>query len=183
MNNGSGFGIDLGAIWSGPALSVGATIQNLVNTFSWKTESLSYVPGETLFVQDSSSSDFEERAATDAPRSVLDAVEELKPKPVFAAGVELEPSPILRLTGDIRKRVSGGLGVGPDFHIGTGAELRVLPVLPLRAHFAVVSGGVQVGGGAGLVLGPVNLNGAIALRTGDFGDATLGMVTLSFGGS
>lgn len=183
VNNGSGVGLDIGAIWSGPALTVGATIQNLFNTFSWNVESLSYIPGEALFQQGNLASDFEERAATDAPQTVLDAVEELKPKPVFAVGVELEPSPILRLTGDIRKRVSGGLGVGPAFHIGTGAELRAVPFLPLRAHFAVVSGGVQVGGGAGLVLGPMNLNGAIALRTGDFGSATLGMVTLSFGGS
>jgi hypothetical protein len=183
VNNGSGVGLDVGAIWSGPGLTVGATIQNLFNTFSWDMEALSYIPGEALFVQGSSTSDFEERAATDAPQTVLDAVEEMKPKPVFAAGVQLEPSPILRLTGDIRKRVSGGSGVGPDFHIGAGAELRAVPVLPLRAHFAVVSEGVQVGGGAGLVLGRVNLNGAIALRTSDHGNATLGMVTLSFGGS
>lgn len=182
VNNGSGVGLDVGAIWTGPSLTVGATVQNLFNTFSWDVGALTYVPGETLFQQGVLTSDFEERAATDAPQTVLDAVEELTPKPVFAAGVELEPSAVLRLTGDMRKRVSGGLGVGPDFHIGTGAELRAVPFLPLRAHFAVVSGGVQVGGGAGLVLGPLNLNGGVALRTGDFGNATLGMVTLSFGG-
>jgi hypothetical protein len=31
------------------------------------------------------------------------------------------------------------------------------------------------------VLGPVNLSGAVALRTGEVQDATLGMFSLSFG--
>lgn len=181
FNNGSGVGLDVGATWAGPSLTVGATIQNLVNTFEWDLEGFLYVPGEAVFNLGSSQSSFEEQPASGAPQALLDAADELTLKPVFAAGVELEPSPLLRLSGDIRKRVSGGVSVGPDFHMGVGAELRALSFLPLRGHFAVVSEGVQLGGGASLVLGPVNLTGAGAYRTGDFGDAALGMFTLSFG--
>jgi hypothetical protein len=67
------------------------------------------------------------------------------------------------------------------FHAGVGVELRAMSFLPLRAHGAVVTGGMQVGGGASLVLGPVNLSGAAALRTGKIEDSVLGMLTLSFG--
>lgn len=181
FNNGSGVGLDVGATWVGPSVTVGATIQNLVSTFEWDLDGFLYVPGEAVFDLGSSESDFEERPASEAPQELLDTVEELTLQPVFAAGVQLEPSPLLRLSGDIRKRVSGGMSVGPDFHMGVGAELRALSFLPLRGHFAVVSEGVQMGGGASLVLGPVNLTGAGAYRTGDFGDAALGMFTLSFG--
>ena len=183
FDRGSGVGLDLGAIWTGRAVTVGATIQNALNTFEWDVEGMTFIPGQALFEQGSSQSDFQERPATDAPADLLAAAEELTLKPVYGIGVELRPGSILRLTGDLRKRASGGLVTGPDFHAGVGAELRILPVLPLRAHLAAVSGGVQVGGGASLVLGPLNLSGALALRTRDTGDSTLGMVTLSFGGS
>lgn len=181
FDNGSGVGLDVGATWVGPSLTVGATIQNLVNTFEWDLDGFLYVPGQAVFDLGSSESDFEEQPASGAPQELLDAAADLTLEPVFAVGVELEPSSLLRLSGDIRKRVSGGMSVGPDFHMGVGAELRALSFLPLRGHFAVVSEGVQVGGGASLVLGPVNLTGAGAYRTGDFGDAALGMFTLSFG--
>jgi len=181
FDNGSGVGLDVGALWVGPSLKVGATIQNLVSTFDWDLDGFSYVAGEGFFELGPWASDFEERPATGAPRTLLDAAEELTLKPVFAVGAELEPSPLLRLSGDIRKRVSGGLAVGPDFHMGVGAELRAVSFLPLYGHFSVVSEGVQLGGGASLVLGPVSLSGAGAYRTGDYGDGALGMVTLSFG--
>ncbi|NNF14423.1 MAG: conjugal transfer protein TraF [Gemmatimonadetes bacterium] len=183
FNNGSGLGLDVGAIWVGPKLTVGATIQNLISTFDWDLAGFSYTPGQAVFDGDDGESNFDEFPADGAPQVLLTAAEELTLKPVFAAGVQLQATPLVRVTADLRKRASGGLSVGPDFHLGAGAELTALSFLPLRAHLAKVSEGVQVGGGASLVLGPVNLSGGIALRTGDAGDATLGMVTLSFGGN
>ena len=183
FNNGSGLGLDVGAIWVGPSLTVGATIQNLISTFEWDLAGFSYTPGQAVFDGEDGESNFDEFPADAAPQVLLTAAEELTLKPAFAVGVQLEATSLLRVTADLRKRTSGGLSVGPDFHLGAGAELRALPFLPVRAHLAKVSEGVQVGGGASLVLGPVNLSGGIALRTGDVGDATLGMVTLSFGGN
>ena len=182
-NNGSGLGLDVGAIWVGPIITVGATIQNLVSTFEWDLAGFSYTPGQAVFDGSEGESNFDELPAEGAPDVLLTAAEEATLKPVFAVGVQLEPTSLLRVSADLRKRTSGGLSVGPDFHLGAGAELRAVSFLPVRAHLAKVSDGVQVGGGASLVLGPVNLSGGIALRTGDAGDATLGMVTLSFGGN
>ncbi len=182
-NNGSGLGLDVGAIWVGPTITVGATIQNLVSTFEWDLAGFSYTPGQAVFDGSEGESNFDELPAEGAPDVLLTAAEEATLKPVFAVGVQLEPTSLLRVSADLRKRTSGGLSVGPDFHLGAGAELRAVSFLPVRAHLAKVSDGVQVGGGASLVLGPVNLSGGIALRTGDAGDATLGMVTLSFGGN
>lgn len=183
FNNGSGLGLDVGAIWVGPTVTVGATIQNLVNTFEWDLAGFSYTPGQVIFDGGEGESNFDELPADGAPQLLLTAAEELTLKPVFAVGVQLEPSSLLRVSADLRKRTSGGLSVGPDFHLGAGAELRALSFLPVRGHLAKVSEGIQVGGGASLILGPLNLSGGVALRTGDAGDATLGMVTLSFGGN
>lgn len=183
FNNGSGLGLDVGAVWVGPRMTVGATIQNIVNTFEWNLDGYSYVAGVARYEQGDSQSDFDEQPADDMPQSFRDIVEGLTPKPAFAVGIEMSPSPILRLAADVRKRSAEGLVFGPEFHLGVGAELRAISFLPLRTHLNVVTGGMQIGGGASLVLGPVNLSGGIARRSGDFGAATLGMLTLSFGGS
>lgn len=180
-DHGTGFGFDVGALWEGPVVTLGATIQNVVHTFEWKLDGLTYIPGEALFNQDTTTSDFDEQPASAAPASMLEVVAGRTIEPVFSVGAEWRPNSLLRLQGDIRKRTSGGLELGPDLHVGVGAELLALPILPLRAHFSVVSGGVQVGGGASLVLGPVNVSGAGALRTREGENALLAMFTLSFG--
>ena len=181
FENGTGVGLDVGALWEGPTLTLGATVQNMINTFDWDLTDHVYRAGEATYDAAQDTTDFDERPISEAPASLLEIAADRTIKPVLAVGAEWRPSSLLRLQGDIRKRVSGGLEIGPEFHAGVGAELRALSFLPLRAHLAVVTGGVQVGGGASLVLGPVNLTGAGALRTGDGGDAALGMFTLSFG--
>lgn len=181
INNGSGIGFDVGAIWVGEGLTLGATIENLFNTFEWSLDGLSYVPGQAVFDLTESTSDFDEQPASMAPSDLLAQVAEQTIKPAFSVGAALEASPMLHLRADIRKRSSEGLQLGPEFHAGVGAELRVLPILPLRAHVAKVTGGSQIGGGLSLVLGPVNLSGGIAVRTQEAENSTLGMFTLSFG--
>lgn len=183
FNNGTGVGMDIGAIWRGPAVTVGATIQNVFNSFEFTLDHFSYIPGQALFNGTTNESDFDQQPAANAPTLLRDAAADLKLKPVFAAGAQIQATPLLEVEADVRKRVGGGLDVGPEFQMGVGAELRALSFLPLRAHAGVVSGGVQIGGGASLILGPVNLSGAIALRTNDIQNATLGMLTLSFGGN
>jgi hypothetical protein len=183
LDHGRGIGVDLGAIWQGPTFAVGATVQNLVNTFEWQIEGFSYLPGHALFEQDSTASAFDEQPATSAPASFLALAAGKTLEPVYSLGAEWRPSSLLRLQGDVRKRAAGGLELGPAFHAGVGAELQALRFLPLRAHIAKVSDGLQLGGGASLVLGPVNLSGAAAWRTGVAGDAVLGMLSLSFGAS
>jgi len=181
FDNGTGVGLDVGAIWeAGPGLTLGATIQNVFHTFAWKTDEMSFIPGEAFADVDTTYSDFDEQPASAAPASLLDLVDDRTIKPVIAVGAEFQPSSLLKVQGDIRKRVAGGLEIGPEFYAGVGVELGLLGFLPLRAHAAKVTGGLQVGGGASLVLGPVNLSGAGAYRSGDT-DAVFAMFTLSFG--
>lgn len=182
-NNGTGIGVDLGVIYEAPGLTVGATVQNVLNTFEWTLDGLSYIPGTAVFDTEDSEDDFEEQPAEAAPQEFLDVVEELTLKPVMAVGAEFTGFPLLKIQADIRRRTSGGIALGPEFHAGVGVELQALSFLPLRAHGAVITGGMQFGGGASLILGPVNLTAAGALRTGDLEDSTLAMFTLSFGGN
>jgi hypothetical protein len=183
FDQGSGVGLDVGALWEGPTLTLGATVQNVFHTFEWKLDEHVYRPGEALFTQGVSSSDFDEQPATAAPQSLLDVVADRGIEPVLSVGAEWRPSSLLSIQGDVRKRVTGGLDIGPELHAGAGVEMRAIPFLPLRAHVAVMTGGAQVGGGASLVLGPVNLSGAGAYRTGDGNSSVLGMFSLSFGAS
>jgi hypothetical protein len=144
--------------------------------------SVSLTPDLSAFVVDFDPVTFAESLGTLCAACAL-ANGQNVPKPPFLGQFSsaVAPSSLVSVTADIRKRVSGGLEFGPDFHAGVGAELRALSFLPLRAHAGVVSGGMQIGGGASLVLGPVNLTGAGAYRSGDAEDAVLGMLTLSFG--
>ena len=71
----------------------------------------------------------------------------------------------LTLTADGSTRIGDGIEVGPKMHVGVGAELRVIPLLPLRAGVAAITDGFQVAGGAGLHVGPFELGVAGSLRS------------------
>ncbi|MBI4519415.1 MAG: hypothetical protein HY701_01145, partial [Gemmatimonadetes bacterium] len=113
-----------------------------------------------------------------APTALKDELADLKYKPAIAVGVAFRPSSMLTLSGDFRQQLGDGLALEPKSHLGAGAELRLLPILPLRGGFAVVTGGTLLSWGAGLELGVLNISAAAASRGGD----VLGMVGISFGG-
>src|SRR4051812_16290759 len=46
---GGGVGVDFGAAWQSGPLSVGATIQNFVNTFHWNVDQMYFRPGGAIF--------------------------------------------------------------------------------------------------------------------------------------
>jgi hypothetical protein len=177
---GSGFGIDLGALWEGDAFTLGATVQNVVQTFAWSLDRLSYYPGTMIFDQEVSRNDFEEQPAEAAPQSVRDVVDDFKPGPTFALGAAYAGFNRWTIQADVRKRSSGGLPLGPEFQAAVGVEFQAFPFLPLRAHGAVVSDGVQFGGGAAVVAGPVHLSAAGAVRTGGVANTSLFTFSVSF---
>ena len=79
-------------------------------------------------------------------------------------------------------RLDDGELAGPaELHAGVGAEYTGLRAFELRGGVAAITGGVQLAAGTSLVLGPLNLSFAGALRRGD-ADANLVQFTLSFGG-
>lgn len=180
MDHGTGYGLNLGLLYEETGMSIGVTVENVMNTFEWRTDDMSYVPATAIFNLDGGQTNFDEMPADQAPAVILDELAALTLEPAFAVGVELRPSELLSLSADVKKR-TGGLALGPEFHAGVGAEVRALPFLPLRAHVVKVTGGMQVGGGASLVLGPVNISGAAAVRTDAQENSVLGAFALSFG--
>lgn len=182
VNNGSGIGVDLGAAWRGGSWTVAAALKNVINTFAWDETKLAFRPGHALFDRDTTSTDFDERPFAQAPQFLKDAIAELKYDPVVAVGIAFRPGSGLAVSADFRQRLGEGIALEPKTHAGVGVELRPLPVLPLRGGIAVVTGGFQISGGAGLEFGAINLTAAAASRSGDLGTDTIGMFALSFGG-
>ncbi|MFW5950725.1 MAG: conjugal transfer protein TraF [Gemmatimonadota bacterium] len=182
LNNGSGIGLDLGAAWKGGPLSAGVAIRNIVNTFEWDLEGLLYREGTAVWNADTSATTFEELHIDRAPTELLDRIDELYTfSPVLSAGVAARLLPFLLLTGDVRHALDDNLDIGVQNHLGVGAELDIVPFLPLRAGLAAVSGGYQLSGGAGLRLGPVQLSAAAAMRQTDLGDDSMAALALTFG--
>jgi hypothetical protein len=87
----------------------------------------------------------------------------------------------LTLTGDIHGELGDdGISLGQRSHAGVGAELRA-GFVHFRGGVAKITDGMQYGGGASLVLGPVNLSGAVGLQRGEERETVMGQFVLSFG--
>jgi hypothetical protein len=65
--------------------------------------------------------------------------------------------------------------------VGAGAELRIIPFLPLRAGLAAISGGYIASAGAGLDLFVLHLNAGIAARKTEYGQFPAAALTISIG--
>lgn len=183
MDGGSGFGADLGFMMDLPALSIGVSILNAFSTFEWNPEALSYRPGTVLVDQDTAVAEFDETPLVSAPAGLIALIEDFTLKPTVQVGAAMNFPMGLTVSADIHRRLGeGGMAFGPKSHMGVGAEFRGLGFLHLRAGGAVITGGTQYSGGASLVLGPVSLSAAGAVRQGDSLEETvLGQFTLSIG--
>jgi hypothetical protein len=137
-----------------------------VNTFAWKTSSLTANLGTASFNGTGGNTTvFHDTAYALAPASMRAALEAEKFQPEIAAGISHRTSMLL-LSADASQRLGDAtIDAGPQSHVGVGAELTVIPFLPIRGGFAVVSGGYQVAGGAGLRLGPVEIGAGVSLRS------------------
>ncbi|MCH7991996.1 MAG: hypothetical protein IIC35_06220 [Gemmatimonadetes bacterium] len=180
---GKGYGLDLGFMMDLSSLTIGASIQNVVNTFGWDVATLSYREGSVLFEQGSSDADFTEASYGLAPTSLKQVVEEFTIKPNVRIGVALELPMGLTLTGDVHRRLSDhGIEFRPKSHAGVGVEFRGLKIVHLRGGAAVTTRGKQYSGGVSIVLGPINFSAATAVRQGGpFDDVVFGQFTISFG--
>lgn len=186
-NNGSGFGIDLGAAWVVGDWRVGAHLRDVINTFQWKTDDLYYMPVRATFDAEDSDADIEEilplsSAPAALQQELRDRIDQTKPQPTLALGAAYTGFSRLTLAGDIRQRFGEGLELGPKTHIGVGAELRVIPAIPLRAGVTSLTGGMRYSGGLGLEFGVVNFQVHASLMQTDGRSDTGTGFTLSFGG-
>lgn len=183
INNGSGVGLDVGFQMKRGRMAFGAAVMNLFNTFSWNTDRLVYVPGSVELQQGSDSTSFEKQSYGLAPSALRSAVDGMKFKPTVSVGGAYDVWPDLTVSADARTRFGDGMSIDPKTHVGAGAEYRGFGVVHLRAGLAVITRGYQCGGGLSLILGPVDLSAAAAFQGGSVGQATLGQVTLSWGGA
>lgn len=182
VNNGAGIGLDVGAAWQGGIFRAGIVIRNLFNTFDWDPGDLRFRDGSGIWSADTAYTSFEARKISDAPPELVERIDRLYTfSPVLAVGAAARVLPELTVTSDVRYALEDNLNVGVQSHVGVGAELETLPVLPLRAGLAWVSGGYQASAGAGVRLGSFQLAAAAALRKTRLGSDTGGSLGVTFG--
>lgn len=170
--NGSGVGLDVGAAWSAGSWRVGGMLSNVINTFAWDASKMVYRPGEAFFSGDSTSSNFDTTSYASAPAALREAVEAQSFDPMLSVGAAMDVLPMLTLSADVRASVGEGIAIGPREHVGVGAELKLIPFVPLRAGLAKISDGFQASGGFGLALGRFELGIGATLRKRGEGTAT-----------
>lgn len=152
-NVGKGMGLDLGGAWTLPGFRFGVSVQNIVNTFKWDTTMFEHTQVQGAWDPASDPTDTTITSAYNtAPVALREKVAGLKFKPVLAAGLSFDWLPRITVSADIRQQVGGGIEVGPESIIGAGAELRLIPFIPLRGGVQMMSGGFGMSGGLGIRL-------------------------------
>jgi hypothetical protein len=180
-NYGRGMGLDIGAAWTGGPWRAAVTVKNVFHNFSWDTSKMYYRPGTARFdADDSSDTEFDVRPYSEAPAAIRETVEAQTFEPVVSFGGAYAMSRIT-VSADLRQRVGDGIHTGPKSHIGFGLEARPVRFLPIRLGAAKVTGGTQLGAGAGLEFGGFNLGVSAGRRTTEFGAEGMGALTVSIG--
>ena len=167
---GTGVGLDLGAAWSMPKMRVGVSVQNIVNTFKWDTTKFATRSALGTFSADTNYFDTDslDKPYAQAPAVLREKLAGLKFKPVIAAGVAFNWVPRITLSADVRQQVGDGIELGPNSTLGAGAELRLIPFIPIRGGVQMMSGGFGVSGGLALhILGfEAGVGGYVRKRDG-----------------
>jgi hypothetical protein len=185
--NGTGVGMDVGATWKVGDLTTAAVIHDVFSTFSWKTDNLYYLPIEATFEEGQSSEVSDSlMPLSSAPAALQEElrsrIAEAEPTPTLALGVAYRGFRRITLAADLRQRFGDGLELGPSTRIGVGAELRLIPFVPLRAGLSSLGDGMRYSGGFGLEFGVVNFQVAGQLTSAAGRNDTGAGFTLSFGG-
>lgn len=186
--HGHGIGVDVGAAWQSGPLAAGVTIQNFVNTFRWDVSQMYFRPAGALFDNGTRSTSFDAVSMSALPDSLKakaaalsGEIDAMRFTPSMNVGVSMKVLPFLTATGDIRQQLGNGMHLGDHTHVGAGAELRLIPFLPVRAGVAGISGGYIASAGAGLELFFFHLNAAVAERKTQYGAFPGGALTISLG--
>jgi hypothetical protein len=181
IDRGRGVGVDVGAAWRGGPLSLSASVRNLYNSFAWDTTSFVYRPGRVQFDGTTGDAQFAMEGYANAPEELKGTVRDFTFARQIVVGGAWRASDKLRVSADVRQHIGEGIELGPRSHLGVAAEYRPISFLPLRAGYAQITGGYQLGAGAGLDLGPANLAVSVGRRGGGFGADNIVAFGLSFG--
>lgn len=182
-NNGAGVGLDLGLAWEGEKWGFSLAVQNVFHTFEWDLTAAEYRVGEITAVIDAITTNFAEGPPTGATLALEGELLAQRFKPAINLGVAYRASEKLAVTADYRHDTGETLVFGSRTRAGLGVEWNLLSFLPLRTGMSAVSGGgVQLGAGFGLELGPVQLSFAYLSEKNSNGEFKAASFALSFGG-
>ena len=181
IDRGRGVGVDVGAAWRGGPLSLSASVRNVYNSFAWDTTSFVYRPGRVQFDGTTGDAEFEMEAYANAPEALRSTVRAFTFARQLVVGGAWRASEKFRVSADVRQHVGQGIELGPRSHLGVAAEYRPLSFMPLRAGYSQITGGYQLGAGAGIDAGPASISASVGRRRGGFGADNMVAFGLSFG--
>jgi hypothetical protein len=177
FNNGTGFGLDLGASYDFlSGIRVAAAVENVISSMSWKDENLRYRREEYLLEQTADGFSYEDStiADIDAAYDSLDATQRalrdsLLGVDPFATklrlGAQFSAGPVA-LSGDAVFELTDGIVPGASSRASVGAELPITAIVFRGGIATDFDGGVGFSGGFGFTMGPVRLDFAAALTPG-----------------
>ncbi len=181
-NHGSGMAFDIGAAWEAGPMSGGVVLQNIASTFAWNASDFSYRPIEAFYGTDTSYSSTDVSLPLDsAPAEVQAWVTEQRFRPTLAVGGAIHVSRKLTLSADARGQLKRGMRSSDRSHVGIGAELRLIPFVPVRLGAAMIPSGHLLAGGFGLEAGPANITVGMQSRTVGNQSAPAAALSVSFG--
>lgn len=183
VNNGNGFGLDIGAGYETGMWTFAVAVQNVINTFAWDVSRLQYRDASLVFNEDQRETSFDPQPLSAAPAEVRALVDDMTFKPSVAAGAMLRYTDELMLTADARFGSTDGMSTRPPTQLGAGAQYELFGFMPLRAGVSYVqvgdgNVGLQFGGGLGLQLGPFDIAASVAQRSTDLGTDSFLMFSL-----
>ncbi len=181
IDGGRGVGIDVGAAWRGGPLSLSAAIRNLYNTFAWDTAGFVYRPGRVQFDGTTGDAQFGMEAYSNAPAELKDAVRSFTYAREIVAGGAWRVNGRFLLSADVRHHVGKGIEIGPRSRIGVGTVMRPISFIPLRLGYSRITGGYQLGAGAGVDVGPVSISASVGRRRAQFGSDDMAAFGLTLG--
>ena len=165
---GVGTGADLSAAWSAGRWKVGVLAENVFNSFKWDTTKLQLHSSTGYFDADTNYSTDTTLTYGQAPQALRDKIAAQGFKPALNVGVAFKATDFLTVTADLHQQMGGddAISIGPKNRMGVGAELRILPFVPIRAGVASVTDGWQAGAGFGIhLLGyELGLSGSVRKR-------------------
>jgi hypothetical protein len=184
-NAGSAIAADLGLAmdWEGRVV-VGASLTNAVQYIDWDTSSfevtnydLSADYADIGIESTTLAYDELDPAGQEAVDAVLDDAS--LPRRLRLASL-VRVSPQLDVSADYMEMIGGTLQSQWDRSLAAGAELRVIPMLPLRAGMATSFDQFALTGGLGLHTGPLHVDFAVGRWGLGGGDGFVSALSLSF---
>ena len=185
-SRGNGFGADIGLAWQGGPFKLGVAVHDVVNTFKWNTSTFVARTTQVTFngtTRVQNTGPFVPFASL--PDSIRIPAENdingLTIKPTVAVGASYDLFSRLTLSGEYAARLGDGLSLQPKSRVSAGVQLRLIPLIPLRAGFMQTPDATFITGGLGLHFGAVfGIDLAGGVNTKSSGDG-LAAVTIRIG--